>query len=699
MLRRLRDDERGVTTVMFGLLIPTFLLFCVFAVDVGNWFVHKRHLQTQADAAALAGAGAFRFPSCDNGLITDAALRYSGKGDGSTTYNEPELVNTEQARLHAVVNGPNYYAQSIPNDADLADSPVPCEAKMIDVKMTETDLPWFFGTGLVPNINAQARVQLFKQSQADKLLPIGVQEPAPNKAVAYVVDEVTGATLGTVPLQAKGTSDGLQRFSNTDAPLQVKALSTVSRLGVRVTLSGSDSTTCDPTPGPLVACYDSAAATGLSYIRAWSDEPDVVAEQAPRARSVYLSPGTCGNASFNSNSTACTMDVSAKVSWQPAVQQKHLSPPYEPADKPEKATLTVTYNGLSYPMTYDATTTTWTAKDVTVPAGTIGPRNVEIAWVQENVGSYAGNACTSGNGNKCKGTITEGGSTALQRTFWNNPKDQASRAGPIAELDVLDASTTQQVSDVRRCSVADLEPVCTYNFVIDVGVRGSLELSDENDPPVALRVDENMTQSLLCDPDEGTGAEAVEATLAKGCGPAYKINEGETCPGRAALWATDPAWPCVAIKTGPSPNTTPRGLNTRILCNPIFNEETNCENSGSAKVCTHPNKWPDYELDDPRLVQVYLTPFGTFTGTGADETVPVIGFASFYITGYTGEGGVKTPCADLTGDDADDYAINPPPKGHIAGHFVTAVQPNTGGAGTEECDFDAIYSCIAVLVK
>ena len=41
---------------MFVVFLPVLLLFVTFVIDVGNWFEHKRHLQLQADAAALAGA-------------------------------------------------------------------------------------------------------------------------------------------------------------------------------------------------------------------------------------------------------------------------------------------------------------------------------------------------------------------------------------------------------------------------------------------------------------------------------------------------------------------------------------------------------------------------------------------------------------------------------------------------------------------
>ncbi len=702
MRRSFVSDERGVATVMVALCMPFILLFCVLSVDVGNWFVHKRHLQNQADAAALAGGGAYTFPVCDNSLITNTALQYSGKGDGTATYNPPADVATSQDRLHAEINSPDYFNQSgNPGEADLSGNPEPCAAKFVDVKMTETDLPWFFRVlgavdSRVPYINAQARVKLLQVSEAEKLLPVGVQEAAPKRVRAFVVDETTGTPVpgASVELTADGAAGGLQLFSN-DTPMTFTVPAGpaspggTSSLGVRIVLSGNDdSTTCGD---PLVECYDSTATTkGLSYIRTWSDQPDPLASGAvPVARSVYLSPGTCGNGSFNSKSTSCTIDVSAKVKWNPSVTLADL----DPATSKTKLTAKISGSNTTYPMTYAPATGTWTATAITVPPGTIGRRDITIGWEQQK-GTVSTSTCkVNGNPQNCKDTFG-----ALQHTFWNDPRDQASRGGPIAKLDVLDSSTTQQVSDLQRCS--STHTTCTASLIVEVGIKGSLELSAPTDPPVSLRVNGNQTQSLQCDPAEG-GSSGLENMLALGCSPRYRLNTGEVCGAKNDVWAqpNPPGWPCVALRTGDPPNATPRGLNRRILCNPALGDAANCDNNASAAVCTQPNKWPLYEPGDPRIVDVFLTPFGSFSGTGL-ETVPVIRFASFYVTGYTSQGGgVNTPCKDVTGPDADDYSINPPPAGNISGHFIKTVKPNVGGTETDACDFTTLDICAAVLVK
>ena len=47
--------EHGQVIVLVALLLPVILTIGSVVVSVGNWYVLKRHLQTQVDAAALAG--------------------------------------------------------------------------------------------------------------------------------------------------------------------------------------------------------------------------------------------------------------------------------------------------------------------------------------------------------------------------------------------------------------------------------------------------------------------------------------------------------------------------------------------------------------------------------------------------------------------------------------------------------------------
>src|SRR4029450_7976223 len=88
-VKHVRRDDGGVI-VLTALLLPFAILLVSLSVDIGNWWVHKRHLQLQADAAALAGGAllgnCFSAPTTANTAITNEATRFGG-GAGSS-YNE-----------------------------------------------------------------------------------------------------------------------------------------------------------------------------------------------------------------------------------------------------------------------------------------------------------------------------------------------------------------------------------------------------------------------------------------------------------------------------------------------------------------------------------------------------------------------------------------------------------------------------------
>ena len=94
-------------------------------VSVGNWYVLKRHLQTEADAAALAGA------AMANGCPGDAAakiatanrmkaeaLKYAGDKSQANQFNyQPEDVSD----VHVVFNSTRYWDPGDLNDGSTLD--------------------------------------------------------------------------------------------------------------------------------------------------------------------------------------------------------------------------------------------------------------------------------------------------------------------------------------------------------------------------------------------------------------------------------------------------------------------------------------------------------------------------------------------------------------------------------------------------
>ena len=154
-------SEHGGALVMAVIWLPVLLLIVVLVVDVGNWFTHRRHLQTQADAAALAAAGNFTLPCNDAHVEQTAGFDSGDRRRGHSTSHQ--LGGTSPDETHMELNSDTWFDQASPVD-DTAPDGTPCATKVIDVKMTATDLPLFFQVaGLFSNvdfINTQARVEI-----------------------------------------------------------------------------------------------------------------------------------------------------------------------------------------------------------------------------------------------------------------------------------------------------------------------------------------------------------------------------------------------------------------------------------------------------------------------------------------------------------------------------------------------------------
>jgi hypothetical protein len=642
--------EQGGVLVMVALMLPVLILFVSFVVDVGNWFEHKRHLQLQADAGALAGGGSFILPCADDAVETEAR-KYAGDPAQVVRYNK-QVPPTVDPNIHVLINSTEFWNNG---GVDYSDGGPPCAAKMVDVKITESNLPFFFGLGanFVPAINAHARVEIQALNTGGGSLPVGVPDVNPTSGRAWFVNEGTGEVLASTALTSGSPVGGLSIWDNSAAPVSVPING--AHIGLRVAFGGGASTTCGD---PLVQCYDLGSANGIVHVRGWSSDGSGAQPNPPLARDVTLFPGTCADPYFSSGS--CTIGVRAAVDFggdPTAVGAK----------------LEATVGGATHPLTYVPATGLWEstgANFFTINAGA-GPVNVALDW-EETIGTVNGETCKTTGGNKCDGTFG-----VLQRSF----SSTEARSGPIQLAQVWDgggfwANSFQQGT--------------TQDLVVKIGIVANLANAQSvSDPVVALRViGGSQNQSLDCDP----AASKLKDELAFGCRPQYTKNTGAACPGSpTTLWGSPQPWPCVAIQTGSATNQVPAGLNQRVF--------------GSEKPSICPplgepghNNWSMFEdpgipPGDPRIVSVFLTPFGSFDGSGS-TTVPVTNFATFYVTGWTAQGqGFANPCEG----DGDD-PVPGGDAGYIVGHFIKYVFAlNSGGGSGELCDFTSFGSCVAVL--
>src|SRR5262249_545799 len=97
--------EDGAVLVWVAITLPLIVLLVSFVLGLGNWFAHQRHLQTQADAAALAGAlewgKCFGDKAAADAAINAAAQQYSGQAAGA--YNE-QIGGTSSDQIHYALN-------------------------------------------------------------------------------------------------------------------------------------------------------------------------------------------------------------------------------------------------------------------------------------------------------------------------------------------------------------------------------------------------------------------------------------------------------------------------------------------------------------------------------------------------------------------------------------------------------------------
>lgn len=245
---------------------------------------------------------------------------------------------------------------------------------------------------------------------------------------------------------------------------------------------------------------------------------------------------------------------------------------------------------------------------------------------------------------------------------------------------MLDNNSKLPVSDLQRCSATHQS--CTTDLTFEVGIKGALGLSQPSDPPVAMRIQSgNLTQLVNCDPARPNDP---IYQLKYGCGKtAYAPNRGTPC-----TMPTNPL-SCVPVTTGTMANKPAAAFNFRFLGD---EKATSCPAAGFFGR----NNWPNYRAGDPRLMDVFVVPFGAFNVSNTKQ-VQIMKFAAFYVTGYASNGqGFNNPCIGngdqfVPGTQGDN--------GVISGHFVKPLGINENGASTTTCEFTDVGACVAVLVK
>jgi hypothetical protein len=674
-----RSSERGAALVIVVVWLPVLVLFAMFVLEVGNWYEHKRHLQMQADAGAFAGGGLFNGcfgdASAASLAIENEARKYAGDPTQLVRFND-QVGGSNQGSVTARINRKTYEVGGPPPDDTIEDTP--CAAKMIDVKMTEADLPWFFKLAFVPAINARARVEIKQKESTAGALPIGVPDNNPVAGAVIFVNETTGAVITTQaltkgsPTTLNGTT--LTPWSSASSPVNIASPNT----GVIVALSGLPSWSptgtlsqiCDQV---LVECYDGADVgpwTGLDFIHGYSTAGTGTAA-VPLIRDVSLYKQTCADTSgpYFLLHAGCSIGVRAKIDFGTGAND-----PSKPAAQ----------GGVSAVVKVDPGNTG-------CPNSGSNPKGCIMAY--QTSGPNAGYWVTTGS-NGYPIMNADGLSHPIQLN-WGTGTGGGSRNGSFTN--VQRSYSAGAASDpVDYINVSELGPqansltIGSHNLSVTVGIVGSLQAnsSDPAAPAVGLKVVGSRTQAIDCEPGKNLADE-----LATGCSPTFAINHGTACHAYTYYQSLPQSapWDCTITQTGGAVGQEYQGMLDRT--------------QGGSTSCVNPINWRDADGDgkvtipedippgDPRIVQVFVTPFGSFNGSG-NAVIPILNFATFYVTGFSknasGVQGDPCPGAD---------PIPSKSGGYILGHFIKYVDTVSSGGGGATCDFNAFGTCVAVLTQ
>ena len=331
--------EAGQVVVLFALLVPMILTIGSIVVSAGNWYVLKRHLQTQVDMSALAGGQDFLGCSQDpaaaaaaNAVVNTSALKFSG--DTLRTLTTPYNLQLEDAGDQRVVlNSVNYWPDAGPatdgvgydytDVSTAADAPKlgvpggPCYNGYLDVKATDHEAPLLFRwIPLFPSLKSRARVELRQFQGGEGLRPIGVPDVDPLHVAVLIINE-QASNPATNPAAIVNPAGQRNLTRQTPPPVGLTEMSVwrndldpvdlgngSSDFGSVIVVSRDPSTSYNVDSGSLQSicnqnltqtrCYSGASATsGLSFIHAYNGSGGNPSASNAVIRDVTLGGG-CG---------------------------------------------------------------------------------------------------------------------------------------------------------------------------------------------------------------------------------------------------------------------------------------------------------------------------------------------------------------------------------------------------------------------
>lgn len=745
------QSEQGATWVMFALVLPLILLIAILSIDVGNWWVHKRRLQTQVDAAALAAGplfrGCFRDAAAANAQIATEALKYAGDfhagRDPARPGLSPPSLNQqvqEPGDVFIAMNGNRYWQQSDTavspqtgygldytwDDGNpstpVADRGKPCSVRFLDVKATD-DLVYplwgriqnwrDFPKSVSPKTHAKIEARdIVAQSG---MLPWAVPETDPRAVVALFVNEEDGTVFDyQMLMQNENPLLPWSEWSTAGLQEEIVLDSGHENTGVVILLSkedptpvttGSLPTICNQAPS-LVACYGGSSQTsGISFIHAYNGGYNG-SPTGPQARQVELFATGCSAADLSAPyftlDGGCTAVVRAVIDFGVSGDPRGLP------------TCALVDDMTWSPGSLDNDRGTWTGS-IALPA-TSGRNTL-------NIRTHTGPEKKKNKPDVCGARPND---PILNKAAvpYVATEDVGEASGPVQYLKITAtyADGITPVGDANSVEMNDPNNQ-SYNYTVTVGLPKPLSIENWADPPLALRLGSpSGSQNQAWDCDDGI---RFEDEIANGCRTTYRENFTDLDGDGDKEWRNffctgytnsnlppptfDPVPPpdCLRVEPGDRNGDQRKGLQRRF--------ETPCTS----------NNWPDTQAeadiffapsgggygDDPRYVTLIVADDTAFPGPGNNiDKFPIKYFAGFYVTGWDLENNSTVGCPDIDGpgpykgnDCHPTYGCSynkSLDNGDVWGYFVEIVASSGEGTPGDLCAFGVDpAACVVSLVE
>jgi hypothetical protein len=645
--------------------------------------------------------------------------------------------------------GPGPCDPQVTNDTftqSTADDP----AYLVDVGVRERDqrsLFGMFGVNLFRN-EAHARVELKTASAGKGFLPIAVADQDIRQAeIRYYRECGTRVELGRAQLKQLPTtpvnyqtsttttwwgsvdaSGGLQSVRLTK-PNDGDCPGTYTPVGAEVRIAGVNSSVVD------IDAYTCAELAAMQYTDCWQRVSNIAFEDSnPRSEPWFHEVTVTGGAAasglcdpdayfakISGSTTSCDYSVSVTVDWNglqnspPVGRHCVVSIGGTTLDRPGCPNGVWSFSGTNSALGQSDLTVTYSClqpstsppiKDIACPGTTLNtsfPIHSLFLGNRQNT-SLMSLVRTSLNPNLPKGSVNEGPGAELH---W-----MQNQGGP-PWVDVFPTVGLEGSLYVGQRRVLR-SPHCKNNTNSD-----NCDI-DTSSP--------NSSQSIDCEPGGSTGGQGHDFVMfAEGCKPWYGPNLFDQ--DTAGTWWNTSTNSCPPKPSGTEPNLTPPwspngprsprrcvvkapGFSPNVIADGIAAAIGNCSNiqSNSCQnyACTNGNVYNPASPDEwsihgpkrsPRVVFIFIVPYGAYKTTSSQTTMPVLTFAAFYVTGWEGKGSGanQNPClsAPPTGSLPDEDTNG----GDIVGYFVDYAMQDAPGDPDSHCVIGQLQPCTPVLVR